>query len=214
MAGLTPQYLPSINSTGYYKLAAPYSALISRTTQYTCQGTSTISGLIAQGVDVLNAIYLATGDTKANYLKDLANNISIVTISSGIGSVIKFPSSAMLAIPQTNGIIYRNTVLGIALSATPDYLDLSTLQTEISDMVYNHLGIKSTTFLTTIGSPTVLTVDQDNAVKSARQAAITNPASTYHANQLLMQENAALRARLAQLEEYIVANIPPNNNVP
>lgn len=205
---LTPNYLPSLNQTGFYQLAAPYSSLISGTTQYTCVGTMSLAGAVAQGLDPLTNVYLANNDTKANYLKDLANNISLVTITSGTGNAILFPSSAMLAVPNGDGVIYRNMVLGIALSAIPDTMDLTTLQNQISDMVYNSLGVKSTTFVTQIGAPTILTTDQDTAVNAARSAVITSPSNNLHQIALLTAQIAAYQTQLNALQAWVIAHPP------
>ena len=209
MSILSAQYTPSLNASGFYQLAAPYSALVAATLQYTCVGVVSIPGAIAQGIDVLNSIYIASGDTAANYNADLKAGISIITITSGIGTVIQFPSSAMLSVPQVSGVIYRNLVLGIALSALPDSMDVTVLQQEVSDLIYSKIGVKSTTFITTIGAATILTTDQDAAVTAARASVITNPSSTYYQNQLLTNENTALLAKVAALEAYIITKIPP-----
>ncbi len=209
MATLTSQYTPSLNASGFYQLAAPYSALISATLQYTCVGVISIQGAIAQGIDVLNTVYIASGDTAASYASDLKNGVSLITITSGTGNLVQFPNSAMLAVPQVNGIIYRNLVLGIALSALPDSMDTTVLQQEVSDLIYSKIGVRSTTFVTTVGAATVLTTAQDAAVSAARAAVITNPTSTYYQNQLLTNENTALLAKVAQLEAYIKTTIPP-----
>ena len=209
MSALISQYTPSLNAKGFYQLAAPYAALVSATQQYTCVGVITIQGAIAQGIDVLNTIYIASGDTEANYNSDLQNGVSLITISSGTGSLIQFPNSAMLSVPQITGVIYRNLVLGIALSALPDTMDTSVLQQEVSDLIYSKIGVRSTTFVTTIGAATILTTAQDAAVTAARAAVITNPSSTYYQNQLLITESAALLAKIAALEAYIKSTIPP-----
>lgn len=209
MPALTSQYTPSLNASGFYQLAAPYAALISATLQYTCVGVISIQGAVAQGIDVLNTIYLASGDTAANYASDLANGVSIITVTSGTGSIVQFPNTAMLSVPQVTGVVYRNLVLGIALSALPDSMDITDLQSEVSALIYSKIGVKSTTFVTTVGGATILTTEQDTAVKAARAAAITNQSSTYYQNQLLISENAAMLAKIASLESYIKSTISP-----
>ena len=209
MSALVAKYTPTLNASGFYQLAAPYSSLISATVQYTCVGVVSIAGAIAQGVDVLNSIYIASGDTASNYANDLKSGVSILTITSGAGNVVKFPNSALLSVPQTNGVVYRNTVLGIALSAIPDTMNTDSLQQAVSDLVYSKIGVKSTTFLTTVGAATILTMDQDAAVTAARQAAISDPTSLHYKNQLLTAENTTLVAKVAQLENYIKSKIPP-----
>lgn len=199
----TIKFLPSIGMAGFYSLSAPYNSLLSTTTQYTCVGVMSITGAEAQGVDVLNGIYLANGDTLANYTAAVAAKAMLISVSAGGGDIFTFPSSALLGVPTGEGVIYRNTVMGIGLSAIPDTMDLTALQNEIMNLVYNTLGVKSTVFLTTIGAATILTPAQDALITSARSAAITNPSNTHHQNLLLTQENVALVSQLNALQDYI-----------
>lgn len=208
MTAVTPTWLPSLGMTGFYTLAAPYTPLLSPTTQYTCSGVVSLASMVAQGLDPLSTIYLANGDTKANYQLDLDNNRSIITLTAGM-TVVEFPSSAMKQMPNQNGVIYRNTVLGIALSAVPDYLDLTTIQTEIQTLVLQHLGVATNTFLTTVGNATVLTGDQDAAIRSARQANIVSPSNDKYLISQLQSQNLALQQQIKLLEAYILANAPP-----
>ena len=200
-------FLPSLGMSGYYSLSSPYNALLSSTTQYTCVGVMSITGAQAQGVDVLNNIYLANGDTLANYNIAAANDTMLVSVSSGTGDIYTFPITALSGVPTGEGIVYRNTVLGIGLSAIPDTMDLSALQNEISNLVYNTLGVKSTVFLTTVGAATVLSVQQDQLVTAARQAAISVPANTLYENSVLTQQNTLLQSKLQQLQQYIINHL-------
>lgn len=208
MGAMSPSWLPSIGMTGFYTLAAPYTGLLSSTSQYTCDGVLSLAASVAQGDDPLTTIYLANGDTKANYQTDLANGVSIVTLTAG-QTVVKFPSSALKQLPNQNGIVYRNTVLGISLSAIPDYLDLTDLQNQISSMIMDKLGVASVTHLATVGNATVLTSAQDAAVQSARNKLIKNPASALYQVKQLQDQVAALQQQIAVYQAYILANAPP-----
>jgi hypothetical protein len=201
------KYLPSLGMSGFYTLASPYSNLISSTTKYTCSGVVSINGEIASGTDVLNSVYIVNGDTEANYNNDLKNGVSLITITSGTGDVVTFPNSALLSVPLANGVIYRNTVLGISLSAVPDSLDLSVLQNDISNLVYDSLGVRSTTFATTVGSATILTEAQDAKVTAARSAAINDNSNLLYQNRLLLQQNQALQTQLDSLKAYVAATL-------
>ena len=210
MSTFLPQYSPSLNSTGTYNLASPYSSLISPTKLYTCTATQTIKGAVAAGIDVLNTVYLNNGDIETNYNTDLANNVMLITISSGNGDSITFPNSALLAVPNTTGVIYRNLVLSISLSALPDDFDTTGLQTEVSDLIHSLIGVKSKTYVSQIGGSTVFSSGADTAIRASRQRAITRPTSTYYQNQLLQNQISSLLTKIQELENYIITKIPPN----
>ena len=166
-----------------------------------------IAGAEAQGIDVLNDIYLANGDTLANYSAAAAADTMLVSVSAGSGDVFTFPVTALVGVPNGEGIIYRNQVLSIGLSAIPATMDLTALQNEISNLVFNTLGVKSTVFVTAIGAATILTPAQDTLITHARNAAITTPANTLYQNAQLTAANAALVAKVNVLETYIKAHI-------
>ena len=205
----TMNYLPSLGMSGLYDVGAPYSALISATTNYKCVGVISLSGAVSEGYDPLNNIYLANGDTQANYLSDLAAGVSIITLVSDAGAVVKFPSSALLQVPVSDGVLYRNVVLGISLGATPDTMDLSTIQTAVSNLVYDMLGVLSTTFLTTVGNTVVLSPTQDAAISSARAANINQASNPLYENRQLKAQNAELIQQMNILNAYIAAKLPP-----
>lgn len=203
------RFLPSLGMSGYYILSAPYNSLLSSTSQYTCVGVMSISGAQSQGVDVLNDIYLANNDTLDNYNAAVAAGMMLVSVSAGSGDVFTFPVSALAGVPSGEGIIYRNQVMSIGLSAIPATMDLTALQTQISNLVYNTLGVKSTVFVTAIGAATILTPQQDSLINAARTAAITTPSNTLYQNSILTQQNSLLTDKVAVLEAYIKAHFVP-----
>lgn len=200
------KYVPSLGMSGLFKLRAPYDALINPSARYTCVAVESLSNAVNSGSDPKQSVYLASADTEANYLSDLQKEAYLVTISTGIGNQIVFPSSALLAVPTGDGVIYRNTVLCIALSAVHELMDLSVLQQQISDMVYTSIGVSSTTLVTTIGSPTVLTHEQHTSVMASREMVSSQKDSELYRNLHLRSENAELVKKIALLEKYILNN--------
>lgn len=200
------KYVPSLGMSGLFELRAPYDALINPTAQYKCVAVESLTNAVNSGSDPKQNIYLASLDTEANYLLDLQKEVYLITIATGIGNQIIFPSSALLSVPNGEGVIYRNTVLCIALSAVHELMDLSVLQRQISDMVYTSIGVSSTTLTTTIGAPTILTTEQHNSVMASRALVATRKDSEMYRNLQLQNENAALVLKIAQLESYILKN--------
>lgn len=201
---LTPSYLPSLGQEGFYSLRSPYSKLINPTVMYKCLGTMSLQGYINQGKNPLQDIYLANGDTEENYNTDIAANASIVTISSG-DLQVEFPNSALLAVPYSDGIVYRNMVLSIALSALPEETDVTTLQDAVSSMVKDRIGVASNTFVTVFGKASILTPEQDAYITAARNKLKQSPSNVYQRVVDLETQNTALLAKIAELENYIVS---------
>lgn len=197
------QFLPSIGMTGTYTLKSPFSGLIQVNTQYTCTAIESLSGYIARGNDAYTNIYEANGATETDYESDLEAGAYLVTITSGTGDVVVFPSTSLSTVPDSNGTVYRNQVLALSLSALPDGIDLSSLKTQISDLVLNTLGVSSTIYVASVGSSTVLTTEQSTALEAARAAKMQTHQSPLYRNSVLETQNAALLQKVSELEAYI-----------
>jgi hypothetical protein len=192
--------------TGFYSLAAPYDKLISPSAQYRCEGVKSLASALSDGQDPLNKVYLANGDSKPNYERDLANQVSLVTISADNGALIVFPATAMLTVPLANGVVYHNTVLAVPLGALPANQDLTLLQNEVLELVDAKFGVRGATYVTTVGAPAILKRAQHEAVQLAREARITDSESLIAKNVRLEAELVQTRAKITQLEAYITAN--------
>lgn len=199
-------FLPSLGMIGFYALAAPYDKLISPSAQYRCEGVTSLSAALANGQDPLNRIYLANGDTKANYQKDMAANVSLVTISSQTGSLVVFPSSALLQVPLADGVVYHNTILAVPLGAVAEGEDLTVLQNEVLELVDSKFGLRGATYITTVGASAVLKREQHETVQAARQARITDGESLIAKNNRLTNELAAALQKIQELEAYLRAH--------
>ena len=197
-------YFPSLGVTGLWTLNAPYSNLVLATVQYKCIGTTSVAGAVAAGQDPLNTVYLANGDTQASFNADLANDDYLITITSGPDDIVVFPRSALATGPQTNGVIYQNTFMGISLSALPTTLDLSTLAEAVQALVLAQVGVHSEVTFATVGAPTILNSDQATAVEASRQAAITAPSSPMHQIALLQATINAMSTKISLMSTYII----------
>ncbi len=197
------QFLPSIGMTGLYTLKAPYNELIMSTTEYVCTGIESIQGSISRGEDPYTELYVANGATQSDYEEDLSSGAYLVTITSGEGDVVTFPSSALVKMPDTDGIRYRNLVLGISLSSLPDSLNLDVVKQDISDLVLDTLGVRSSVYTAQVGGVTILSKEQSAAIESARQANISSLESPLYKLHRLERDNASLIQKVAQLEAYI-----------
>lgn len=196
-------YFPSMGVTGLWTLNAPYSNLVLSTTQYKCIGTTSVAGAVASGQDPLNTVYLANGDTQASFNTDLANDNYLITITSGPDDIVVFPRSALASPPQSNGVVYNNTFMGISLSALPETLNLSSLAQAVEALVLHQVGVNSQVTFAAVGAPTILTFDQATAVEAARQAAITAPAAPLAQIATLQATVAAQATKIAMLSAYI-----------
>lgn len=197
------QFLPSIGMMGLWALKDPYGALVMPTTQYTCVKIQSLGASVNAGEDPLTNVYLISGATQADFDLDVAADAYLITIQSELGDLVVFPNSALISLPNTDGVLYRNLVLSISLSAISDHTDLTTLQQRVSDLVLNSVGVKSTTYITQVGGVSVLSSDQSAAMESARQLNITDAASPLYQLGVVTTQLTQAQQRIAALEHYI-----------
>ncbi len=198
---------PQVGVSGLWSLKSPYTSLVDPNVEYTCIAVNNISGMIAQGLDPKKDIYLANGDTEDNYLLDEQSNRCIIQLQSGSGTIVTVPNSAVNLIPQVNGINYISVVLGVSLSVIPDYLDLESLKTNISNLVLKSLGVKSTVFETIVGGNIIIDHDKHKLINDSRSAIVANSTNDLLENMNLKEENRQLRNKLTALEQYIKSTL-------
>ncbi len=201
--------IPPIGASGLYRLTEPFHSQINLNISYTCMAVRKISDIHATGVDPYKAYYEPYGIPESTYINDSASGTCIVSLQSNNGVWAYVPSSYIQSYPQANGIPYSGVALMVHLGALPDSLNLSYLTNRIADTVTATLGVVPQAVQTVITTPKTL-VSQDNhgIAEAARQQNITSNTTDYSRGQQTENENMALRARIAQLEAYIVNNRP------
>lgn len=192
--------------TGTYELKTPYAQLVMATTEYTCVKLQSLSASVAAKEDPYTNVYLANGATQTDFDADIAAGAYLVTIQSGTGNLVVFPSTALVSVPNTDGKICRNLVMSVSLSVLPDGTDLTGLKQQIEDLVLNTLGVKSSIYVTQRGAVTVLNTAQVTALNAARQMNIRTMSSPLYRNMQLQAQNEALIAQVKAMSDFIVAN--------
>ncbi len=203
------EVVPAVGMAGLYSLKAPYANLLRPQIEYTCTAVVNLQGAIADGQDPYTDVYKANGDTDENYEADLALNHCLITLQSGLGDVVIAPASAMNGLPIADGVRYMSAVLGISLSALPEDYDLTIIKQDISDLIFDKLGVRSTVYGSTVGGTMILSHAAHTAIEAARVANVQINVSDRAMVVQLQQEKTKLQAQLARLQAYIVQNLPP-----
>lgn len=199
----TSEIVPVIGMTGLYSLKSPYTDLINSDIEYTCVSVSSISGMLANGLNPLNEIYIANGDTEVNYNLDAENNRTIITLQSGIGDVVTVPNSALNKLPIADGVNYTSVMLGVMLSVIPDSLDLTTLEQEIKDLVLSKIGVNSTITSAVLGGSIVIPHDKHAIIEIARLGKIISGKNNLLDNIKLQDIVSKQAAKIALLEAFV-----------
>lgn len=203
----TTKPLPDIGATGLYQLAAPFAALLIPNAMYTCRAIKRFSEVSSLGVDPFETYYEPHGLTEAKYKADDKEAACIVSLQAGSGNWIYVPSTYIQAFPSTNGVKYNVTILGVSLGGIPDNLNLTPLQTLISDTVYGSLGIRPSFKTVVVSDPAMVNNEDHLKLEEARLANITITEPLAVKVYKLQQEKAVLATKLAAAEQWIKDHI-------
>lgn len=201
------EFIPYVGMTGKYELKAPYTQLIDPNIEYTCVGVTNLSSYIAEGNDPENTIYLKHGDTSENFNIDLSKNRCLVTLQTGKGIKLLVPNSALGIVPNADGVRYVSVMLGVQLGVIPDYLDLTQIKQDVSDVIFKHLGVANKTFSTIMGGSLVVEHAKHLNLEAARKIIVSENSSPLLENLTLKDTNLLLNEKVTMLEKFIEDNI-------
>lgn len=193
----------TIGLSGRYDLAAPFNTLINNQLSYTCVAIESIASLQIKGGDPFTDIYIPVGLSLQRFNYDDELGIPLYTLQSKNGEVLVIPGLNIIKLPDVNGIRYSNVMLGISLSALPDQQDLSSIKTEISDLIFNRVGVRSEVKSIVFGSSSIVSQQKHTSLEIARKENVTNNKSNLSTLTDLRNQNSELLDRIQSLEKYI-----------
>lgn len=199
----------TVGMKGVVIATAPFDAYVNPRLIHECIGVETIDGLLAKGDDPFTDIYEPVGLTEDQFNVDSDAGIRIITFQAATGEILYVPEVYIEAIPDANGVPYRCVMLGISLSAIPDDMDITDIKTEISDMVFNYIGVRSEIKEVAYGEPSILSPEEHAAVEQARISHITNNVSSRLRVTQLEAMVSDMSIKIQALENYIKDNLPP-----
>jgi hypothetical protein len=194
--------IPSVGMKGNFSATAPFSAMLNPQLMYQCIAVESINALIARGKNPIAEVYEVNGLGNTVWQIATINDYQIITLRASSGVLVNIPENYLLGLPDANGIKYSCMMLGISLSALPDSFDLSTVKQEVSDLIFARLGVRSEIKTMMYGTSNILSQTEASSVESARVANITNNNSNLSRVNMLVNQNAALLAKVAVLENY------------
>lgn len=201
--------IPPIGATGLYKLSNPFASIINTNISYTCMAVRKLSDVSAMGIDPFKVYYEPYGLTQQAYEEDLLNGICIISLQSNSGIWAYVPSSYLQGYPEVNGVPYASVALMVHLGALPDSLNLDYLKNKVKDDVQALLGVQPNVQTVVTSARTLVSQDNHRAAEQARQNNIETNQTDYSSIVALQSANAELRAKIAQLEAYILAHEKP-----
>jgi hypothetical protein len=207
MAVITTSLIPDISTSGVFTLTAPFNSLLTANASYTCLAVRQLEDIIASGNDPYQMYYVPQGISQDQYNSDLALGVCIVTLQASSGAVVYIPSSYIASYPSKGGVPYTNLMLAVDLGAMPNYVDLTYLKQQITDLVKTTIGLTDVLIQTVVVSPTTNISAADHAVaEAARRANITNTVTPGAQVIALTAQLEAMQLAYANLEAFLQAN--------
>ena len=199
----------TVGMKGVVISTAPFDTVINPRLIHECIGVETINGLLAKGMEPFADIYEPNSIDEDTFNTHADSNVRIITFQSATGEIHSIPELYIEALPDANGVPYRCIMLGVSLSAIPDDMDITDLKTEVGDMIFDYLGVRSEIKEVAYGEPSILTQAEHAAVELARVANVTNNVSSRLKVVQLTATVDELTQKIQVLEDYIKANLPP-----
>jgi len=201
---------PTVGMKGALTVQPPFDTKIFERAVYTCIAVETLQGMVASEQDPLTDIYQAAGLTEAQFDQDVADGVKVLSFQSYDGELLKIPNRYVLAMPDPSGVPYSLTMLGIALSAIPETLDLGPLKDDIHQLVLRRIGVESDVKEITYGPVTLVLQADHDVLNTVRQNNMMNQKSYLRQIETLQAQLSALQLQHAALEQYVATHVLAN----
>lgn len=201
-------FLPTLNSSGVFKIKTPISDAVNTKLIFTCKSIRKISELNSSGVNVYQTYYVANGLSAAVYQSDRSNDISIIGLYSDDASWIYLPSSQLESYPDSSGHAYRRMGLAIDLGPLEESYDLDSLHDLIGSLIYSQLGVTAKVRSMSLSKATMVKSDDHEAIKAMRLGKIEVEKTVFAENKTMAIQLDEARVKIKALEDFII-NLQP-----
>lgn len=199
--------IPSVGMVGSFNLKSPFDSQVISGEKYTCRAVRALADYIANGEDVFSTIYVTNNLTEDNFAEDVDDDMYVVSLQSDSGQWIYLPARYIAEFPNTNGVLYHNVMIGVALGSMPVDTDYETLNKAIRNVVYDALGVEPTIEAVEL-SQQILVDDSDHeTVETSRSARKTLKLSDSGMLKYYMGLYDAAVTKIRLLEDYIKKNM-------
>jgi hypothetical protein len=203
---MTNIILPTIGSSGYFKLKTPLSTLVIENEVYTCRAIRTLNDYLANNEDPLTDIYVNYSLGEPDYKLDLAVNMSIVSLQSDSSHWLYIPAKYIESYPLTNGIPYRSVMIGISLPSLPVDRDIAYVQTDLTNLIKDRLGVEPVIKQVETSRPVLVSKEiHDQLVAERALVSKVGETDSSRYQKLLVDFNTAIQ-KISMLEKYITDN--------
>lgn len=204
---MVDRFIPSIGSTGFYRLAAPFELPAGE--RYTCKAIRKISEHRSLGSDVFKDFYEPKGIDVSIFDVDNKEDAEIISLMASGGKWIHVPSRYILGFPDMNGIPYRGVALHITLPPFPLTHNFGNVIGQIQDTITASLGVVSVIKPVETTRTSLVPFATHEANKALRLAATTGLTPSARAVHWQNQYEALLQKYTALEDAYVALLAAP-----
>jgi len=195
---------PPINAEGLFKVNAPF--VIPENVIFHVDAVRTFPDIVRKDrIDPFATYYAPVGLTDSVYAEDATAGASIVTLKSKDGQILDIPNTYIQSYPGANGVAYVRNVLILDLALVPDYVDVSVVKDDVSDVVRRLVGVDTGAEITTLAYEGVVTDANHLQMEAVRKSVIREAIPLSEQVTTLTARNAELQALVDQLQTVLAA---------
>lgn len=161
---------PPLLTRGRYQLKMPWQADPAKI--YVCHAIRSFKDLYEREIDPFAEYYEPRGLDQNAFDEDVAAKANIITLIAEDESIIYVPDTYIVSYPDMGNYKYSHMVLSVSMGPLPDYLDLSYLKGQVSNLVSDVIGASPEVNEHRAASTGAVSPDQHETLEAARLASI------------------------------------------
>jgi hypothetical protein len=208
------ELLPTIGSSGLWKVKAPFDTQLIAGLSYTCNEVRKLGTFIASGADVFAEHYEPRGLSHDVYQQHVNADISMITLVSSSGSYLILPAPYIDGWPSNDIVPYVLLGMVVTLGALPNTIDPGFLEPVVKNAVKAALGHEPEIQFVALSAVTNKVYTEHEALENLRKSNIKNDNTDYVRRLKAEADLVAARAQIAALQKFIVDSKVPIPTVP
>lgn len=200
--------LPSVGSKGVFILTSPFAEKLYNNEVRTCKSIRSIDDFFSEGQDPKKDTYTANGISDAEFEYDHTNEVPLIGLESESGDWLFVPARYIKAYPRVDGVQYRGLTLVVSLPLMPVTKDLTALKDKISEYCSNHIGVANIPVSEVETSKPISVTNDFHILTQDSRVTLDQGGNYYVQYQAQLIANQALIDKVAELEAFIIANLP------
>lgn len=193
---------PPLLTRGRYELKMPWQA--DPTKIYVCHAIRSFKDLYEKEIDVYSEFYEPRGVSDTDFITDAEALANIVTLISEDEEIIYVPDTYIVSFPDMGNYQYAHMVVSASMGPLPDYLDLTYLKQQISNLISDVIGASPEVVEHRAPHAGVITPAQHETLEAARLAGIQLRETDYAMLKQREQTIDRLQQQLQTLEEIVI----------